>query len=174
MDALRVELEALDQMVADEVRVTVQEICRAEPDDELYRQWPDLPDDPTSTDGLIQTTLMVEIPACQQQVLQPALTAPGAPFESSTWPSPTQRQLLTTTGLGDRPGLDQLRWAATRLADAITLHGDDPGRAIQYDDDSMGPVNQDPTGLFPTEIRIVHQELRRRLGRPIDLYLMFN
>jgi hypothetical protein len=161
----------IDQTVADQVRVEVQEWLQARQDPDL--EIPGLPPEfaAPASEQVPAATRAIEIRPCLELVFQPAPTAPSGPMDDGTWPTQNQRDLLATDTWETRPLLADLHLAAAELAEAIDEHDDDRLRLLE-----MCPNNWlvEPVALFPTEVRVGTQALQRHLHRPVDLYRIFN
>lgn len=160
-------LRLIDQTVSDRVRRVVQAWLRDrhEPGVTVETLPQEFAED--EADQIVAATRAAEIRPCLELVYLPAPAAPGDLVEG-TKPSPLQVDLLATTTWETRLTLDDLRWAARDLAEALSegkpeaLTGNDHHRLTT------------PTALFPTEVRVAEQRLSHLLGRPVDLYRLVN
>jgi hypothetical protein len=171
LEKLRAELQLIDRTVADHVRSGVQEWLQARRDPGIVLVDPPAELIVAESDQVPAATRAIEIRPCLELVFQPAPNAPGAPTDDGIMPTLPQRDLLMTETWELRPDLDDLRQAAAELAQAIDeRHSTDRLTLL----DACRNCLTEPTALFPTEIRVATQSLRQHLGRPIDLYLVFD
>lgn len=157
----------VDQTVSDRVRRDVQEWIRHRDDPSVVvgDLAPEFAE--TEEDQMTAATRATEIRPCLELVFLPAPAAPGD-LIGEVKPSVLQVELLTTSTWEFRPTLDDLRLAATDLAEAL-LTGQTAGTLRHH----AGQLTT-PTALFPTELRVATQAMSKRLGRAEDLYLLFN
>ena len=157
----------VDQTVSDRVRRSVQEWLRHREDPSVAVG--DLPSEfaEAEEDQVTAATRAAEIRPCLELVYLPAPAAPGD-LIGGVKPSALQVALLTTSTWELRPTLDDLRLAATDLAEALLA-----GETAEILRHETGLLTT-PTALFPTELRVATQTLSQRLGRAEDLYLLFN
>jgi len=155
----------IDQTVSDRVRRVVQTWLRERHQPGVTVET--LPQEfaEEEADQIVAATRAAEIGPCLELVYLPAAAAPGDLVEG-TRPSPLQIELLSTTTWETRPTLDDLRRAARDLAE--TLSEDEPAEP------TGNRRLTTPTALFPTELRVASGRLSHLMGRPVDLYLLFN
>ena len=158
----------IDQTVSDRVRWVVQDWLAVRDDPTTMVE--DLPQEfaEAEADQIVAATRAAEIRPCLELVYLPAPAAPGD-LVDGTKLTVAQVELLTTTSWETRPLLEDLRLAARELGDRLA-DGDHPEMFARAD---LLPLT-DPTAMFPTEVRVATQLLAARLGRPVDLYQMFN
>jgi hypothetical protein len=172
-------LQEIDETVSDLVRHTVQAWLRARPDPsstEVAGLPPTLAVD--DRDQVLTATQAAEIRPCLELVYRPAPEAPGGPASEASQVSASrgQAELLATKTWETRPTMTDLRQAATDLAETIAEE-EKQGQAIPSAEVLIAASPHcwltEPTALLPTEVRVGTRALTERLGRPVDLYLLF-